>query len=71
MWLKSRTELISGYAVPAMFTLLSSLCIWTKNLTHISQLTSNNITSCSKANSGIFPLKTDTTETSWELLYRF
>ena len=41
--LKPRTELIPSYAVPAMLTLLSSFCIWTKNLTYISQLTSNNI----------------------------
>ena len=54
-----------------MFTLLSSFCIWTKHLTYISQLTSNNITSCCKSHSELFPLKTATAETSWELLYRF
>ena len=39
--LKTRTELISCYAVlaPAMFTLLFSFCIWAKNLTYIRQMT--------------------------------
>ena len=54
-----------------MFNLLSSFCIWTKHLTYISQLTSNNLTSCCKSHSELCPLKTATAETSWELLYRF
>ena len=54
-----------------MFTLLSSFCIWTNNLTYISQLTSNNITYCCKSHSEFCPLKTAKAETSWELLYRF
>ena len=49
--LKTRTELIPCYAVPAMLTLLSSICMWTENLTYISQLTSKNITSCCKSHS--------------------
>ena len=69
--LKPRSELIPCYAVPAMFTLLSSFCIWTKNLTYISQLTSDNIISCCKLHSALCPLKMATAETSWELLYRF
>ena len=71
MRLKPRTELIPCYAVPAMFNLLSSFCKWTKNLTYISQLTSNNIISCCKSHSELCPLKTATAETSRELLYRF
>ena len=62
--------MIPWYPVPTMFTLLSSFYIWTKNLTNISQLTSNNI-SCYKSHSELCPLKMATTETSWELLYRF
>ena len=54
-----------------MFTLLSSFCIWTINLTYISQLMSNNIISCCKSHSELCPLKTATAETSWEFLYRF
>ena len=70
---KARTELIPYYAepTPAMFTLLFSFRIWTKNLTYISQMTSNNIISCCKSHSELCPLKTATVETSWELLYRF
>ena len=52
-------------------TLLSSFCVWTKNLTHISQLTSNNIISWCKSHSELCTLKTVTAKTSWELLYRF
>ena len=51
--------------------LLFSFCIWTKNLTYISQLTSNNIIYCCKSHSELCPLKMATAETSWELLYRF
>ena len=54
-----------------MFTLLSSFCIWTKNLTYISQLTSNNIISCCKSDSELCPLKTPTAETRWELYIVF
>ena len=71
MRLKPRTELIPCQALPAMFNLLSSFCIWTKHLTYISQLTSNNLTSCCKSHSELCPLKMATAETSWELLYRF
>ena len=42
------------------FTLLSSFCIWDKNLTYISQLTSNNLISCCKSHSELCPLKTAT-----------
>ena len=70
MRLKPRTELIPCYALPAMFTLLSSFCRWTKNLTYISQLTSNNVISCFKLHSGLCPSKRATAKTSWEL-YRF
>ena len=63
--------MIPCYAVPAMFTLLSSFCIWTKNLTYISQLTSNNIISCCKSDSELCPLKTPTAETRWELYIVF
>ena len=43
-------------------------CIWTKNLTYISQMASNNIISCCIWHSELCPLKT---ATSRELLYRF
>ena len=71
IWLNPRTDLIPCYAVPAMFTLLSSFWIWTKNLTYISQLTSNIIISCCKSHSELCPLKTASVKTSWELLYCF
>ena len=34
--------------------------IWTKNLMYISQLTSNNIISCCKSHSELYPFKTAT-----------
>ena len=54
-----------------MFTLFFSFCIWTKNLTHVSQMTLNNVISCCKSHSELCLLKTATAETSRELLYRF
>ena len=58
IWLKPRTWLIPCYAVPIMFTLHCPFGIGTKNLTHTSQLTSNNIISCCKSDLQLCPLKT-------------
>ena len=65
--LKPRTWLIPS----VIFTLPSSLCIWTKNLTYISQLTSHNITSCCKSYLRLCPFKTATGETYQELYLVF
>ena len=70
MRLKSRAELIPCYAVHVMFNLLSSFCIWAKTLTYINQIMSNNIIFFCKSHLQLCPLKTVTTEASWEL-YRF
>ena len=54
------------YAVTVMFTLRFHFCIWTKNLTYISQRTSNNIISYCKSNLQLCPMKRATAKTSWE-----
>ena len=69
-WIQNLKTLTPCYAVPTMFTLLSSFCMRTKNLTNISQITSNNLISCCKSHPELCPLKTATAKTSWEL-YRF
>ena len=46
------------YTVPVLFTLPSTFCIWTKNLTQMSQLTSNIIISCCQSYLPNSPSKT-------------
>ena len=69
-WHQFKPTTDTMYAVPVIFTLLSLSCIWTKTLTYISQLTSNNQISCCRSLLQLCPLKAATAETCWES-YRF
>ena len=60
--MKPRIEFTPCYTVPVMFTF--SFCIWTKNLTFLSQLSSNNRISCCKSNLQLCPAKTTLAKTS-------